>query len=123
MRPHPRFTAALALLIALPYVAACASAQGATAEKGGHARVADKKREYFGADCRIDIDRSLVSAECHNPYPTVDRVALHIECDKWWDIDTDSRPKAVYPAETLRLDGRCWKNVRTAWVSHQKAAP
>ncbi|MFJ8930638.1 MULTISPECIES: hypothetical protein [unclassified Streptomyces] len=122
MRPHPRFTAAVVLLLSLPYVAACAQAQGATAEKGGHARVAEKKREHFGADCRIDIDRDLVSATCHNPYPTVDRVALHIECDEWWDIDTDSRPKAVFPAETLRLDGRCWKNVRTAWVSHRKPA-
>lgn len=112
MRVHPRFTAAVVLLISLPYLAACAPAQGATA---------DKKRERFGAECRIEIDRDLVSATCHNPYPTVDRVALHIECAKWWDIDTDSRPKAVYPAETLRMDGRCWKNVRTAWVSHQPA--
>ena len=122
MRVHPRFTAAVVLLISLPCLAACAPAQGATAEKGGHARVADKKRERFGADCRIEIDRDLVSAICHNPYPTVDRVALHVECAKWWDIDTDSRPKAVFPAETLRMDGRCWKNVRTAWVSHHRPA-
>ncbi|WP_306322433.1 MULTISPECIES: hypothetical protein [unclassified Streptomyces] len=120
MRLRPRFTAALALLISLPYVAACAPAQDATAGKGGHARVAEKKRER--AECRIEVDRFLVTATCHNPNPTVDRVALHIECAQWWDIDTDSRPKPVFPAETLRMDGRCWKNVQSAWVSHQKPA-
>ncbi|MFJ9177600.1 hypothetical protein [Streptomyces sp. NPDC102360] len=123
MRLHPRFTAAVVLLISLPYLAACTPAQGATAEKDGHARVADKKRERSGAACRIDIDRDLVSATCHNPYPTIDRVALHIECATWWDIDTDARPKAVFPAGTLRMDGRCWKSVRTAWVSHHVPAP
>ena len=80
------------------------------------------KRESSGAVCRIEIDRYLVTATCHNPYPTLDRVALHIECEEWWDIDTDSRPRSVFPAETLRMDGRCWKDVQTAWVSHRKPA-
>ncbi|MFF3496891.1 hypothetical protein ACFYWS_36765 [Streptomyces sp. NPDC002795] len=102
--------AALTLLFTLPYDAV-------SDEKP------TKRRAPSGASCRIDIDRDLVSATCHNPYPTIDRVALHIECDEWWDIDTDTRPKAVLPAETLRLDGRCWKNVRTAWVSHHKPSP
>ncbi|MCQ4206179.1 hypothetical protein [Streptomyces longispororuber] len=101
--------AALALIIAVPSQAVPDD------------RSAGKKRELFGAQCRIEVDRSRVSATCHNPYPGVDRVALHIECDQWWDIDTDSRPRAVDPAETVRLDGRCWKNVRGAWVSHRKA--
>ncbi|MET8474901.1 hypothetical protein ABZY90_20010 [Streptomyces sp. NPDC006422] len=100
--------AALTLLFTLPYDAV-------SDEKPA------RKREPSGADCRIAVRRDLVSAVCHNPYPTVDRVALHIECARWWDIDTDSRPKAVFPAETLRLDGRCWKSVKTAWVSHHKA--
>ncbi|WP_239092192.1 hypothetical protein [Streptomyces sp. SID14478] len=93
-----------------------------TPETAGHARVAGKERELFGAGCRIRVEGTRVSASCHNPYPRADLVALHIECDPWWDVDTDSTPAAVGPAETLRMDGRCWKKVRTAWVSHRKAA-
>ncbi|WP_411293814.1 hypothetical protein [Streptomyces kunmingensis] len=92
-----------------------------TAEDPGHARVAEPKKELFGAGCRIVVDGTRATAACHNPYPVVDRVALHIECDPWWDIDTDTAPTEVGPAGTVRLDGRCWKNVRTAWVSHRKA--
>ncbi|MFJ8823593.1 hypothetical protein ACIREE_17575 [Streptomyces sp. NPDC102467] len=117
--PHriaPALTAVV-LLVALPYDAA-----SDTAEHPGHARVAEKKPELFGAGCRIRVDGTRVTASCHNPYPGADRVALHIECDPWWDIDTDSAPATVGPAETVRLDGRCWKSVRTAWVSHRKAA-
>ncbi|MFI7012428.1 hypothetical protein [Streptomyces sp. NPDC050145] len=77
--------------------------------------------EPFGAGCRVRVDGSRVSATCHNPYPGVDRVALHVECDRWWDIDTDTAPRAVGPAETVRLAGRCWKDVRSAWVSHREA--
>ena len=78
--------------------------------------------EPFGAGCRVRVDGSQVSATCHNPYPVVDRVALHIECDRWWDIDTDTAPRATEPAQTVRLAGRCWKEVRGAWVSHRKAS-
>ncbi|MHB9754596.1 hypothetical protein ACYBSK_09485 [Streptomyces sp. BYX5S] len=109
----PRRTAtaltALTLLLTLPYDAASDEQP-------------KRKRDHFGAECRIEVDRFLVTATCHNPYPTVDRVALHIECEQWWDIDTDSRPKPVLPAQTLRMDGRCWKNVQTAWVSHRRPA-
>ncbi|MCX3063974.1 hypothetical protein [Streptomyces beihaiensis] len=108
--------AALTLLVALPYDAASSE------PVARHGRVAGQKRELFGADCRVDVTRSRVTASCHNPYPETDRVALHIECRQWWDIDTDSRPTAVDPAQTLTLAGRCWKSVATAWVSHQKPA-
>ncbi len=62
-----------------------------------------------------------MEAYCHNPYVDTDRVRLHIECDRWWDIDTDSAPVDVEPALTVRLTGRCWKEVRSVWISHQKA--
>ncbi|WP_353941730.1 hypothetical protein ABII15_08885 [Streptomyces sp. HUAS MG91] len=112
MRLPRRIAPALAvvLLIAvLPYDAA-------SDEKPGR-----PERELFGAQCRTEIDGSRVRALCHNPYPGVDAVALHIECAPWWDIDTDSAPREVGPAETVRLDGRCWKKVRDVWVSHRRA--
>lgn len=63
---------------------------------------------------------SHVVAYCHNPYVDTDRVRLHIECARWWDIDTDSAPVDAGPALTVRLTGRCWKEVGSAWISHQK---
>ncbi|MER6954699.1 MULTISPECIES: hypothetical protein [unclassified Streptomyces] len=74
----------------------------------------------FGAECRTGIEGSRVVAYCHNPYADTDRVRLHIECDRWWDLDTDGTPADAGPAQTVRLTGRCWKEVRSAWVSHQK---
>ncbi|MZD08148.1 hypothetical protein GTW43_24125 [Streptomyces sp. SID5785] len=77
--------------------------------------------EPSGAGCRVRIVGSDAVATCHNPYPAVDRVALHVECAQWWDIDRDTKPRAVGPAETVRIAGRCWKDVRSAWVSHRQA--
>ncbi|WP_225882337.1 hypothetical protein [Streptomyces aureocirculatus] len=74
----------------------------------------------FGAECRSSIQGSTAVAYCHNPYPESDRVRLHIECDRWWDVDSDSRPVAAGPATTVRLTGRCWKEIRAVWVSHQR---
>lgn len=112
--------AALILLVAVPY-----DAMSDTAGRPHHARVAtkksEKKPELFGAACRVEVERAEAAVSCHNPYPGLDLVALHIECDPWWDIDTDSKPVAVHPAETVWLRGRCWKKIRTAWVSHRKA--
>lgn len=75
----------------------------------------------FGATCRIGVDGARVTAYCHNPYPEVDHVRLHIECLRWWDLDSDSLPVATGPAQTVRLAGRCWDKVGTAWISHRKA--
>ncbi|MFE1251049.1 hypothetical protein [Streptomyces sp. NPDC058735] len=75
----------------------------------------------FGAACRIRVTGSKVTAYCHNPYPQTDRVSLHVECARWWDIDTDSAPIEAQPAQTVRLTGRCWKEVGTAWISHRRA--
>ncbi|MFC9928316.1 hypothetical protein [Streptomyces sp. NPDC127190] len=104
-------TVALALVLCLPY------------DASPHARVDDAKPPapgLFGASCRIAVQGSHVVAYCHNPYVDIDRVSLHIECAHWWDIDTDTAPVDAGPAMTVRLTGRCWTQVRAAWVSHRK---
>jgi hypothetical protein len=70
-----------------------------------------------GAECRTAVEGSEVIAYCHNPYPTVYRVTLHVECVDWWDIDTDGTPVDADPARTVRLSGRCWKDVATTWIT------
>ncbi|MFC8872047.1 hypothetical protein ACFUAC_31090 [Streptomyces sp. NPDC057148] len=119
MRPlHRLAPAALAVtcVLVLPY------------EAVSHARVPVMKpgqtgnAERFGAECRVRVDESDVTAHCHNPYPEPDHVRLHIECERWWDLDTDTSPVAAAPAQTVRLDGRCWKEVRAAWVSHARGS-
>jgi hypothetical protein len=92
-----------------------------------HARVpadeleqADAPADLFGAACWIRVTGSKVTAYCRNPYPETDRVSLHVECTRWWDIDTDSSPVRAGPAQTVRLKGRCWKEVGDVWVSHQR---
>ncbi|MEU9143048.1 hypothetical protein [Streptomyces sp. NPDC048349] len=77
-------------------------------------------RELFGADCDTEISGSQVTANCHNSYPETDLVRLHVECDRWWDLDGDGAPVAVGPAGRVELAGRCWKEVRSAWVSHER---
>ncbi|QDQ10777.1 hypothetical protein [Streptomyces spectabilis] len=120
--------AALALLITLPYDAVSyAAGQREHAQRAGHGeraapapRPAAAADRPFGAECRSNVVGSHVVAYCHNPYPEADRLRLHIECDRWWDIDSDSRPVTAGPAMTVRLTGRCWKDVRSVWISHQR---
>ncbi|MFF6775220.1 hypothetical protein ACFY8W_16865 [Streptomyces sp. NPDC012637] len=78
--------------------------------------------EDFGASCRTLVQGSTVTAHCQNPYPRTDRVRLHVECDRWWDVDTDSAPVEVGPADYAKVTGRCWKEVRSAWITHEPAA-
>ncbi|MFI1012079.1 hypothetical protein [Streptomyces sp. NPDC020965] len=73
----------------------------------------------YEADCRTEIEGSRATAYCHNPYPVTDRVRLHVECERWWDIDGDSAPADLDPAGYLALTDRCWKEIRAVWVSHQ----
>lgn len=80
-----------------------------------------EEQENFGASCRTVVQGSRVTAHCRNPYPRTDRVRLHVECERWWDIDSDSAPVDVGPADYGELTGRCWKEVRSAWVTHQPA--
>ena len=127
MRVSWRFallSAALTFLLALPcgaasHTASSFSDSSRTTKTVPHARVPVEERP-FGATCRTRVDGSYVTAYCHNPYPEPDHVRLHIECDRWWDIDTDAPRVEAGPAQTVRLTGRCWKEVRAAWVGHQK---
>lgn len=114
MRLSRRFApvfAAVTLIMVLPYDAMPHA-------RAGHAGSAVP--QPFGAECRTTVEGSHVTAYCHNPYPDTDRVALHIECDRWWDLDTDGDPVEAGPAMTVRLTGRCWMEVRSVWVSHEK---
>ncbi|MFJ5778512.1 hypothetical protein [Streptomyces sp. NPDC093094] len=102
-----------------PVVLALVLALCAPYEATSHARAEDTPSP-FGAECRTGVSGSQVVAHCHNPYADVDRVRLHIECERWWDVDTDSAPVDAGPAVTVRLTGRCWKEVRSVWISHQR---
>ncbi|MGW3406590.1 hypothetical protein [Streptomyces zhihengii] len=73
----------------------------------------------YRADCRTEIDGSAVTAYCHNPNPGADRVRLHVECDRWWDVDADTAAVDLFPAGYAELTQRCWKEIRAVWVSHQ----
>lgn len=101
---------ALAALVAPSVVRAAASDDPAPAAAP----------EPFGADCHTLVRGSHVIAYCHNPYPDTDRVRLHTECARWWDVDADAAPVEVAPAQTVRLTDRCWKEVRAVWVTHEK---
>ncbi|MFI8964842.1 hypothetical protein ACIGO8_22310 [Streptomyces sp. NPDC053493] len=89
----------------------------------GPAAEAGQGPEDFGASCRTLVQGSVVTAHCQNPYPRTDRVRLHVECARWWDVDTDSAPVDVGPADYGQVTGRCWKEVRAAWITHEPAAP
>ncbi|MFF4321743.1 hypothetical protein [Streptomyces sp. NPDC001568] len=78
------------------------------------------RRDLFGADCDTEIEGSQVTAYCHNAYPETDLIRLHVECDRWWDVDGDAAAVALDPAGRIRLSGRCWKEVRSAWVTHRR---
>ncbi|WP_376770579.1 hypothetical protein [Streptomyces physcomitrii] len=111
---HTEATAAvlagLALLLALP---------GDTVPRLDP-RPAARAEAPFGAECRLRTEGPHTVADCHNPYPETDRLRLHLECARWWDVDSDGAAVAAGPARTVRLDGRCWKEVRAAWVGHQR---
>ncbi|MDH2390408.1 hypothetical protein QCN29_16710 [Streptomyces sp. HNM0663] len=76
-------------------------------------------RPVYQAECRLAVEGSRATAYCHNPYPQADLVRLHIECDRWWDIDVDTAPVELGAAGYAQLTSRCWKEIHSAWVSHQ----
>ncbi|MEU6487078.1 hypothetical protein [Streptomyces sp. NPDC046887] len=86
------------------------------------ARAYGGERADQEAVCRTSVEGSRVTAYCHNPYPRTDRVQLHVECARWWDIDSDGAPVDIAPAGYAEFDGRCWKEIGTAWLSHQPVA-
>ncbi|PAX85404.1 hypothetical protein CLM82_31550 [Streptomyces albidoflavus] len=85
-----------------------------------HAADEDPPPPAFGAHCRVITEDSEVTGVCHNPYPEPDHVRLHLRCAAWWDLDTDGPAREIGPARTVKLTGRCWQAVDTAWVSHAR---
>jgi len=125
----PAFVAAAALLAGLAGLTVAAEVRAAPAAVDGaavDATTADETAtdgpEHFGASCRTLVQGSVVTAHCQNPYPRTDRVRLHVECERWWDVDTDSAPVEVGPADYAKVTGRCWKEIRSAWITHEPAA-
>ncbi|WP_328539509.1 hypothetical protein [Streptomyces sp. NBC_00344] len=112
MRPTPR---RVPFLLAVSLTVAAIAVPSST-----EASASRKPPAPFGSGCRTSVKGSEVAVYCHNPYVPADRVALHIECSRWWDLDVDSAAVEVDPAQTVRLTGRCWKEVRAVWVSHQR---
>ncbi|BCL19564.1 hypothetical protein ACPCBX_32455 [Streptomyces tuirus] len=112
-----RRTASVSLAVALVLTLAYEAVPHARVPAGSGER---ESADPFGAACRIRVTGSKVTAYCHNPYPEPDHVSLHVECARWWDIDTDSSPIEAGPAQTVRLTGRCWKEVGDVWVSHRR---
>ncbi|WP_173263326.1 hypothetical protein [Streptomyces pacificus] len=72
----------------------------------------------FGAACSVYVEGSRATAHCHNPYLDTDRVQLHVECARWWDVDADSAPVNIGPTGRATLTERCWKEIGSVWVSH-----
>lgn len=129
---HPLATVLIAaVLLVSPAAAAAALAAGkgpagadgrerlstAALRPAGRTAEGELRREYR-AGCRTEIEGSQATVYCHNPYPVVDRVRLHVECEQWWDLDADTRPVEIGPAQTAELTARCWKTVGRAWVTH-----
>ncbi|MEV7236126.1 hypothetical protein AB0N06_19655 [Streptomyces sp. NPDC051020] len=108
-------TSAVAVAVAAPIGISVVGRVGA-----GASAPAGPTPDPSGAECRTTVQGSQVVAYCHNPYPSIDRVQLHTECGRWWDIDADGIPVDVAPGQTVRLDDRCWKEVASAWVTHRR---
>ncbi|MFB6531950.1 hypothetical protein [Streptomyces sp. NPDC056399] len=120
---HHGFGAFVSVAVLLTGIAVAAEVRAAPApaEEPPAAAPAAEEPENFGASCSTAVRGSTVTAHCRNPYPRTDRVRLHVECERWWDVDSDSAPVEVGPADYGELTARCWKEVRSAWITHQPA--
>jgi hypothetical protein len=125
------FASVAALLAGLAVAAEVRAAPAPAGESAASVRPGERAAgkpagedpENFGASCRTVVQGSRVTAYCRNPYPVTDRVRLHVECARWWDLDTDSAPVDVAPADYARVTARCWKEVAAAWLTHQPVEP
>ncbi|KUJ68908.1 hypothetical protein ACZ90_16105 [Streptomyces albus subsp. albus] len=116
--PRPAAAAALAVALLTGAAVTVAVAQPqSTAERTGPGPATPRHRPETAA-CHTWTTGSRATAGCFNPYPRADRVRLHVECARWWDPDMDGTSVDVAPAQYVELSQRCWKEIRTAWVSH-----
>ncbi|WP_414721112.1 hypothetical protein [Streptomyces sp.] len=119
---HRRVAAIASAAVLLAGSAVLAEVRAAPAPAGNRAAgVGSEQPPEYEASCRTAVQGSRVTAYCHNPFPGTDRIRLHVECETWWDIDSDSAPVEVGPTDYAELTGRCWKDVRAAWITHQPA--
>ncbi|WP_236239320.1 hypothetical protein [Streptomyces sp. CC228A] len=122
----PRRAAALLAALAALLPAGSAAAEPAETAPAAASRTASRDggpaAEEQTARCGTTVEGSRVTAYCHNPYPRTDRVQLHVECARWWDLDVDSAPVDVAPTAHVQLTERCWKEVRAVWLTHRPAA-
>ncbi|WP_030753381.1 hypothetical protein [Streptomyces sp. NRRL F-5135] len=126
-RPAAAATAAVLIVTGLAVSAEIRAMTGSAAPAEGREAALDDREaghvrdDRFRATCRTRVQGSQAGVSCHNPYPSTDRIRLHIECARWWDIDVDSAPAEVRPAGYAELTGRCWKEIRAVWVTHEGA--
>ncbi|MGW2019620.1 hypothetical protein [Streptomyces sp. NPDC001927] len=121
--PHRRAAALASAAVLLTGLGIAAEVRAAPAPAEEIPAPTARDAEGFEASCRTVVEGSTVTAHCQNPYPTTDRVRLHVECERWWDVDTDSAPVDVGPTAYAQLTARCWKEVKSAWLTHQPAEP
>jgi hypothetical protein len=103
-----------------PYGASTAAPERAGRGAG---QGAGERRGGYQAHCRTQVHGSHAVAYCHNPYPEPDRVRLHTECARWWDVDADSAPVDIPAAGYVQVASRCWKEIRSARISHEPVRP
>jgi hypothetical protein len=135
MRPLCRRTAVPVLTVAALIMSGSTGSTGSTGSRGStgatSAVTATSATSTAGSavprasgrshvTCRTSVEGSRATAFCHNPYPETDRVRLHVECERWWDIDADSAAVQLRAAGYVRLTDRCWKEIRSVWVSHER---
>ncbi|MGW6239583.1 hypothetical protein [Streptomyces sp. NPDC055094] len=124
MRPQRRRTTALTTVLTTALTTAALLTTGLavslTGAPGAGAVAQPGDPDRFHASCRTTIEGSRATASCHNPYPETDRIRLHVECARWWDIDADSAPVEVAPAGYAELTDRCWKEIREVWITHER---
>ncbi|MFD6338531.1 hypothetical protein [Streptomyces sp. NPDC060131] len=120
MRPQRRRTTALTTALTTAALLTTGLAVSLTGAPGAGAVAQPGDPDRFHASCRTTIEGSRATASCHNPYPETDRIRLHVECARWWDIDADSAPVEVAPAGYAELTDRCWKEIREVWITHER---
>jgi hypothetical protein len=113
-----RRTTALLFATAALAMGACPTALAAPVPGPPDAPGAHAQDAPLQAECTTRVRGSHATADCFNGNSTIDRVALHIECVRWWDPGMDTAPVAVGPARHVLLAQRCWLGIRHAWVTH-----
>ncbi|MFD9014690.1 hypothetical protein ACFV0A_37410, partial [Streptomyces sp. NPDC059552] len=63
---------------------------------------------------------SLVRGTSHPPSPATDLLGRPVVCAAGAPGAGQACAVAVGPAGRAELVGRCWKEVRSAWVSHRR---